>query len=57
MSDSYFQAHKIDMDGQQLHRFQGVALPKGIFLNHFAFGVLEKRAAKLVNLRKSVSRD
>ncbi|XP_012058696.1 PREDICTED: 39S ribosomal protein L39, mitochondrial [Atta cephalotes] len=33
------------MDG--LHRFQGIALPKGILLNHFAYGILEKRAKKL----------
>ncbi|XP_018343157.1 PREDICTED: 39S ribosomal protein L39, mitochondrial isoform X1 [Trachymyrmex septentrionalis] len=30
-----------------LYRFQGVALPKGILLNHFAYGILEKRAKKL----------
>lgn len=30
-----------------LYRFQGIALPKGILLNHFAYGVLEKRAKKL----------
>jgi len=40
-------AHKIDADGLSLHRFQGVALPNGIFLNHAAFGILEKRAKKL----------
>jgi len=40
-------AHKIDSDGVPLYRFQGVALPNGIFLNHQAFGILEKRAAKL----------
>ena len=40
-------AHKIDTDGFSLFRFQGVALPTGIFLNHQAFGILEKRAAKL----------
>ena len=28
-------------------RFQGVALPKEVYLNHFAFGVLEKRATRL----------
>jgi len=33
------------MDG--LYRFQGIALPKGILLNHFAYGILEKRAKKL----------
>ena len=40
-------AHKVDYDGLPLFRFQGVALPKGIFLNHFAFGILEKRASRL----------
>lgn len=30
-----------------LYRFQGLALPKGILLNHFAFGILENRAKKL----------
>ena len=28
-------------------RFQGVALPKEVYLNHFAFGILEKRAGRL----------
>jgi len=40
-------AHQIDNDGLPLYRFQGVALPNGIFLNHSAFGILEKRAMKL----------
>jgi len=30
-----------------LYRFQGIALPKGILLNYFAYGILEKRAKKL----------
>ncbi|XP_011337980.2 39S ribosomal protein L39, mitochondrial [Ooceraea biroi] len=30
-----------------LYRIQGVALPKGILLNHFAFSILENRAKKL----------
>ncbi|KAL0113426.1 hypothetical protein PUN28_012528 [Cardiocondyla obscurior] len=30
-----------------LYRFQGVALPRGILLNFFAFSILEKRAKKL----------
>lgn len=30
-----------------LYRFQGIALPKGILLNHFTYGILEKRAKKL----------
>ena len=28
-------------------RFQGIALPKDVHLNHFAFSVLENRAARL----------
>lgn len=31
----------------QLYRFQGVALPRGHKLNHYAYGILEKRAAHL----------
>lgn len=42
------QVHKIAINDLPLYRFQGVALPNGIFLNHAAFGILEKRAAKLV---------
>lgn len=38
-------AHQIEISGMPLYRFQGVALPKGIFLNHVAFGILEKRAS------------
>lgn len=30
-----------------LYRFQGIALPKGILLNHFTYSILEKRAKKL----------
>lgn len=40
-------AHKIVKDNQPMYRFQGVALPKDVFLNHYAFGVLEKRASIL----------
>jgi threonyl-tRNA synthetase len=40
-------AHKIVQAGVQLYRFQGVALPKEIYLNHFAYSVLEKRASRL----------
>ena len=28
-------------------RFQGVALPKEVYLNHFAYGIIEKRACRL----------
>lgn len=34
-------------DKLQLYRVQGVALPIGLNLNHFAYGVLEDRAKKL----------
>lgn len=40
-------AHKIIHNGSPMYRFQGVALPKGVYLNHFAFGILEKRALRL----------
>jgi len=40
-------AHKISHNGKPMYRFQGVALPKGVYLNHFAFGILEKRASRL----------
>lgn len=40
--------HKlIDRPVDGLYRFQGVALPKGIILNYFAYSILEKRAKKL----------
>ena len=40
-------AHKIYQGDRAMYRFQGVALPKDVFLNHFAFSVLEKRASRL----------
>jgi len=40
-------AHKVMQGELPLYRFQGVALPKGVYLNHFAYSVLEKRAARL----------
>jgi len=40
-------AHKIFHGDSAMYRFQGVALPKDVYLNHFAFGVLEKRANRL----------
>ncbi|XP_063696297.1 large ribosomal subunit protein mL39 [Culicoides brevitarsis] len=46
--------HKLecpDMEGVNMYRAQGVALPLGLHLNHFAFGVLEERARKLNNAR------
>ncbi|XP_073973732.1 mitochondrial ribosomal protein L39 isoform X2 [Rhodnius prolixus] len=39
--------HHIESDDGPLYRFQGVALPKGIMLNHFAYKILEDRASKL----------
>nr|SVE88783.1 EOG090X0A3R [Daphnia sinensis]SVE89407.1 EOG090X0A3R [Daphnia sinensis]SVE90027.1 EOG090X0A3R [Daphnia sinensis] len=36
--------HKLN---SKLYRFQGVALPSEIHINHFAFGILESRARKL----------
>lgn len=32
---------------KQLYRFQGVALPSGVLINHFAFSILMDRAKKL----------
>ena len=48
---SVMAAHRIKQpsDGSDVYRFQGVALPKNMLLNHFAFSILEKRAAKLVS--------
>ena len=47
---SIMAAHRIKQpsDGSDVYRFQGVALPKNMLLNHFAFSILEKRASKLV---------
>ena len=44
-------AHPVELTGagSGIYRFQGVALPKGFNLNHAAYGILEKRAAKLVS--------
>ncbi|PNF33348.1 39S ribosomal protein L39, mitochondrial [Cryptotermes secundus] len=39
--------HQIETEQGILYRFQGVALPKGFLLNHFAYGILEDRAKKL----------
>ncbi|KAJ2938871.1 hypothetical protein O0L34_g17681 [Tuta absoluta] len=40
---------------KQLYRFQGVALPVGVILNHFAYGVIAERAKKLNSARSPVS--
>lgn len=38
-----------DVPGSPIYRFQGVSLPMTIILNHFAYGLLEKRAKKMVS--------
>lgn len=38
-----------DIEGGPIYRFQGVSLPRSIILNHFAYGLLEERAKKLVS--------
>lgn len=45
--------HKIP-EKENLYRFQGVALPKGIVLNQYAYGLLENRARKFNNTTWSV---
>ncbi|CAG9571154.1 unnamed protein product [Danaus chrysippus] len=42
-------------DPPQLYRFQGVALPTGVILNHFAFSILTDRAKKLNPARSPIS--
>lgn len=37
-----------DITGGPIYRFQGVALPKSIILNHFAYGIIEDRGKILV---------
>nr|SVE76530.1 EOG090X0A3R [Daphnia longispina] len=36
--------HKLD---SRIYRFQGIALPSEIYINHFALGIIEARARKL----------
>ncbi|CAH0550448.1 unnamed protein product [Brassicogethes aeneus] len=36
-----------DISGGPIYRFQGVALPKSIVLNHFAYGIIEDRGKVL----------
>lgn len=44
-------AHKIASEAEgALYRIQGVALPVGFIINHFAYSILEDRAKKLVSL-------
>uniref|UniRef100_A0A336KGQ2 Large ribosomal subunit protein mL39 n=1 Tax=Culicoides sonorensis TaxID=179676 RepID=A0A336KGQ2_CULSO len=40
-----------EMGNVHMYRAQGVALPIGLNLNHFAFGILEERAKKINNAR------
>ncbi|XP_034484262.1 39S ribosomal protein L39, mitochondrial [Drosophila innubila] len=46
-------AHKIANEGSSdaYYRLQGVALPTGFSLNHFAYGLLEQRSQKLNSAR------
>lgn len=46
---SIMAVHKIaDVDNENtFYRVQGVALPKGVQLNHFAYSILEKRAKEI----------
>lgn len=46
-------AHKLEGKGG-LYRFQGIALPKGVLLNHYAYGVLERRA-RILNTASTYS--
>lgn len=40
--------HNVEIEEEEnIYRFQGVAIPKGIHLNHFAYSILEERAKKL----------
>ncbi|CAK1590685.1 unnamed protein product [Parnassius mnemosyne] len=44
-----------ESDLKQLYRFQGVALPTGVILNHFAFSILTERAKKLNSARSPIN--
>lgn len=44
-----------ESDVKQLYRFQGVALPTGVILNHFAFSILTERAKKLNHARSPIN--
>ncbi|XP_023948035.2 39S ribosomal protein L39, mitochondrial [Bicyclus anynana] len=44
-----------DSEVKQLYRFQGVALPTGVILNHFAFSLLIERAKKLNSARSPIN--
>lgn len=38
-----------DLPGGPVYRFQGVALPRALVLNHFAYSLIEEKARTLVN--------
>lgn len=43
--------HKVcDEHDSAIYRVQGVALPTGFIVNHFAYGIIEERSQKLVSL-------
>ncbi|XP_028174618.1 large ribosomal subunit protein mL39 [Ostrinia nubilalis] len=44
-----------DSEVKQLYRFQGVALPTNVILNHFAYSILTERAKKLNPARSPIS--
>ncbi|VVC93473.1 39S ribosomal protein L39, mitochondrial isoform X2 [Leptidea sinapis] len=44
-----------ESDVNQLYRFQGVALPTGVVLNHFAYSILIERAKKLNPARSPIN--
>ncbi|XP_047035210.1 39S ribosomal protein L39, mitochondrial [Helicoverpa zea] len=57
---SVVSVHKLNgstnSDLKQLYRFQGVALPKGVIINHFAFSILTERAKKLNTAKSPISK-
>ncbi|KAJ8710529.1 hypothetical protein PYW08_009044 [Mythimna loreyi] len=48
--------HKLNGNSEvnQLYRFQGVALPTGVIINHFAFSILTERAKKLNTVKSPI---
>lgn len=44
--------HEVGQEGDKdgIYRAQGVALPTGIIINHFAYNILEERSKKLVSV-------
>ncbi|KAL2746356.1 hypothetical protein V1477_004726 [Vespula maculifrons] len=50
--------HKLISDNNEIiYRFQGIAIPKGILLNHFAYSILEDRARKLNDIMWQPQKD